>query len=107
MSCLATGLLGLFSRLAIIYWWFVNPQSHNLPFKGWNLPGIQAFADWVWVVLGCIFLPWTTLAYLILYPGGILDTEWVVLGIAILFDLVGHGGIFYHRNRYRRNQSLL
>jgi hypothetical protein len=105
MSCFATILLGLISRLGIVVWWLVNPQSHDLPFKSWVLPGVPAFPAWLWTLLGGIFLPWTTLAYLILFPGGITGYEWIVLGIAFLLDLAGHGGTYRHRNRirYRRN----
>jgi hypothetical protein len=53
----------------------------------------------VWGVLGFIFLPWTTLAYLFLFPGGIVGYEWIVLGVALLVDLAGHGGGYRHRRR--------
>lgn len=36
-----------------------------------------------------VFLPWTTLAYLLLLSGRIVGYEWVVLGIALLIDLAG------------------
>jgi hypothetical protein len=51
--------------------------------------------------VGAIFLPWTTLAYLFLFPGGIVGYEWIVLGVAFLIDLASHGGTYYHRSRIR------
>jgi hypothetical protein len=83
-----------------VYWWFANPQSHNLPFKSWVLPGIPALPALFGTVLGGIFLTWTTLAYLVLYQGGIVGNEWIVLVVALVFDLVGHGGVYYHRRRF-------
>jgi hypothetical protein len=56
---------------------------------------------WLWTLLGAIFLPWTTLAYLFLFPGGIVGYEWIVLGVAFLIDLASHGGTYYHRSRIR------
>jgi hypothetical protein len=96
MCCITTLILVLFPRVGIVAWWFANPLSHNLPFKNWILPSIPAL---IWTVLGGIFIPWTTLAYLLLYPGGITGYEWIVLGGAFLIDLAGHGGTYRHRSR--------
>jgi hypothetical protein len=106
MCCITTIFLVLLSRIGILVWWLLVPQSHNLPFASWTLPGGLIFPPWVWTLAGAIILPWTTLAYLILYPGGIVGYEWLVLGAAFLIDLAGHGGSYRHRNRipgYRRN----
>jgi hypothetical protein len=99
MNCLTTLFLAISSRVAIVIWWFQNPQAHDLPFAGWIIPGIEPFASWIWVVAGAIFLPWTTLAYLLLYPDGLVAYEWMILGVALLVDLVGHTGSY--RNRHR------
>ena len=100
MCCLTTIFLVLGSRIAIVLVWLADPQRFNLAFKNWALPGI-AIPVWVWAVLGGIFLPWTTLAYLFVVPGGIVGTEWIVLGVGLLIDLAGHGGGYHHRNRIR------
>ncbi len=102
MCCFTTFVLVLVSRLGIIYWWVMNPQSHNLPYASWDLPGGLIVPAWAWTVLGGIFLPWTTLAYLFLFPGGIVGYEWIVLGIAALVDLAGHGGTYRQRRRLPR-----
>jgi hypothetical protein len=104
MCCITTLLLVLLSRLGILYWWLTNPQSHNLPYVNWILP----LPGWLWTLLGAIFLPWTTLAYLFVYPGGVTGIKWVVLGIAFLIDMASHGGSYRHRNRvYRRRQMRI
>ena len=104
MCCFTTIFLVLISRIGIVVWWLQNPLSRNLPFEKWVLPSGLTFPAWLWMVLGGIFVPWTTLAYLIFFPGGIVGYEWLVLGIALVIDLAGHGGTYRQRNRitYRR-----
>ena len=101
MCCFVTLFLVLISRIGIVYWWLTNPQSHDLPFKTWVIPGIPMIPGWLWTLVGAIFLPWTTLAYLFLFPGGIVGYEWIVLGVAFLIDLASHGGTYRHRSRIR------
>jgi hypothetical protein len=102
MSCISTLFLVIVSRVGIVLWWLANPLSHNLPFTKWILPGGIVFPGWLWVVLGGIFLPWTMLAYLFVFPGGVVGYEWIILLAALLIDLAGHGGSYYHRNRLSR-----
>ncbi len=101
MCCFTTIFLVLISRIGIVYWWLANPQSHELPFKTWLLPNVPVIPGWLWTLAGAIFLPWTTLAYLFLFPGGIVGYEWIVLGVAFLIDIASHGGTYYHRSRIR------
>jgi hypothetical protein len=101
MCCFTTIFLVLISRIGIVYWWLANPHSHELPFKSWVLPNVPVIPGWLWTLVGAIFLPWTTLAYLFLYPGGITGYEWIVLGVAFLIDLGSHGGTYFHRSRIR------
>ena len=99
MCCLTTLFLVLISRIGIIIWWLANPRLHDLAFKNWILPGNLVFPAWLWTLAGAILLPWTTLAYLLLFQGGIVGYEWIVLGAALLIDLAGHGGSYRHRSR--------
>lgn len=103
MCCIGTLFLVILSRLGIVIWWIANPQSHNLPYATWILPGGLTLPAWLWTVIGGLLIPWTTLAYLIVYPGGIVGTDWIILGVALLVDLAGHGGTYRHRSRFYRN----
>ena len=106
MCCISTIFLLLISRIAIVVWWLTDPQRFVLAFKNWNLPVSITIPVWVWALLGVIFLPWTTLAYLIVVPGGVVGYDWIWLGVALLVDLAGHSGGYRHRDRipgYRRN----
>lgn len=99
MCCFTTLFLVILSRAGIVIWWLLNPQSHNLPFESWNLPGGLALPAWLWTLIGAIIIPWTTLAYLFVYPRGVVGYEWIILGVALLVDLAGHGGSYRHRDR--------
>ena len=110
MCCLTTIILVFGSRLAIVFWWLADQPLFNLAFKNLALPGSNTLPLWVWPLLGLIFLPWTTLAFLFVFPGGIVGYEWIVLGVAFLVDLFGHAGSYHHRNRiprYRRSEPIL
>jgi hypothetical protein len=100
MCCITTLALVFISRIAILYWWLTDPQRFGLAFQNWSLPGLP-LPTWIWPLLGALFLPWTTLAYLYVFPGGITGYEWIILGVALLIDLAGHGGSYRHRRRIR------
>ncbi len=105
MCCFTTIFLVLISRVGIIYWWLTNPQARNLAFSNF-LPGVLPLPGWLWTLVGGIFLPWTTLAYLLVFQGGIEGSKWVVLAVGFLIDLISHSGSYRHRHhvsRYRRN----
>ena len=61
-----------------------------------------AFKTPLWPVLGFLFMPYTSLAYMaaMLNGGGQITLFWVVvLIIAVLWDLGGQGGSFRRRKR--------
>jgi len=90
MCCFFTLLAFLGPRIAGIFWWLIQPVR-------WNL----AFSSWIWPVLGLIFVPWTTIMYVILAPGGIVGIwEWLFLGLAVFFDISSYaGGGFGNKDR--------
>lgn len=53
------------------------------------------FDTWIWPLLGFVFLPYTTLAYMatVLNTGGPITPGWLILIIlAVLADLSHYGG---------------
>ena len=85
MCCFLSSLMLFGPRLVVLIWWFVRPVYYNFVFN-----------TWIWPLLGLIFLPWTTLMYLIVYGGnGIAGFDWVWLGLAFLTDLGSYGGSAY------------
>lgn len=92
MCCVFTVLLFFGPRLAILIWWLINRIYVG-----------RAFANsWILGILGWIFLPWTTLMYIIIYPGGVMGFDWVWLGLALLADIASYaGGGYGNRDRLR------
>ena len=81
MCCFFTVLILLGPRIAALIWWIFWPTR-------WT----AAFGSIIWPILGIIFLPWTTLMYVIVANpfGGFWD--WLFLILAIFADLGSYGG---------------
>jgi hypothetical protein len=91
--CLGLLLLGGAPRIALILWWFVDPLRIYAAFHGWSRTvGSFTAPIWIWPLVGLLLLPWTTIAYIFVSPGGITPLEWVVLAVALALDLSTHGG---------------
>ena len=91
MCCFITALLVAGPRLAILVWYIFNPAYVN-----------NAFDSFIWGLLGWIFLPWSTLMYIVIYPGGIVGFDWLWLGLGLLGDIVTYsGGGWGNRDRIR------
>jgi hypothetical protein len=91
MCCLITSLFLLGPRFATLIWWLINPLRFT-----------AAFSSFVWPILGIIFLPWTTLMYLIVWSPvtGIYGLDWLWLGLAVLADIGTYaGGGYGNRER--------
>ena len=89
MCCFFTALVLFGPRLATVLWYLVNPVYFMGAFEGFLLP-----------CLGFLFLPWTLLAYLAVYPMGVTGFDWVIIGLGVLADIATYGGGGYgNRNR--------
>jgi hypothetical protein len=102
MCCVTTIFLVFGSRLAILYWWLTDPQRFASAVSALGLPASFNLPVWACTLLGGIFLPWTTLAYLYVFADGIAGLEWVMLAVGFLVDVAGHGGSYRNRRRIRR-----
>jgi hypothetical protein len=84
-GCL-TGLVAGFSRLFLIFAWIGRPVLFNAAFGSWIIP-----------CLGFLFLPFTTLMYLVLVQGvgAIQGLDWLWLILAVVMDLfsIGAAGV--------------
>jgi hypothetical protein len=49
--------------------------------------------------LGWLFLPWTTLMYIAVYPGGVQGFDWILMGLAIFTDMATYFGGYRERER--------
>ena len=90
MCCFFTVLLFLGPRVAGVVWWIFRPAI-------WNL----VFSSIIWPILGLIFLPWATLMYVIVAPGGVVGIwEWGFLILAIVADIASYTGGGYGNKEY-------
>ena len=91
MCCFITSLFLLGPRFAAVIWWLINPVRFS-----------AAFSSFIWPILGIIFLPWTTLMYLIIWSPvtGIYGLDWLWLGLAVVTDIGMYaGGGYGNRER--------
>jgi hypothetical protein len=54
----------------------------------------RAFDSWVVPLLGFFLLPWTTLAYAVMWDSGhrVAGFDWFIVVLAFLFDLSSYAG---------------
>ena len=86
--CLFASILAGAPRLAFLLYWLFYPNKVTL-----------AFDAFIWPFLGLIFLPWTTLTYVLVFPGGIVWFDWIFLGLALALDIASYGGGAYSRRK--------
>jgi hypothetical protein len=77
VCCLAltAGFLG--PRLALFLWWVFGNKVDI------------AFDTWIWPLLGLIFLPWTTLAYVLAWGpvNAVSGAGWLVVALGFAADI--------------------
>ena len=91
MCCVVSLLVFIGPRIAAIAWYLTDTAR-------WN----AAFNNILWPLLGVLFLPWTTLAWVLMSPDGIQGLQWLVVIFGFLVDIGALGGGGYsNRNRGR------
>ncbi len=81
MCCFFTVLLFLGPRAGILIWWLVAMERWERAFDNFLIP-----------FLGFLFVPWTTLMYVIVFPGGVTGFDWIWLGLGLLADIGMYAG---------------
>ncbi|MFC1921786.1 hypothetical protein ACFLY4_00725 [Chloroflexota bacterium] len=76
MCCFFATLFFFGPRLAFLIYWLLPAGQLKIA---------ATFNTFIWPLLGLIFLPWTTLMYVIVYP--IVGFDWLWLGLAVLADI--------------------
>ena len=80
MGCLFLIFAGAFPRFAVLIMWLARPALFASAFGG----------SWLLPLLGVLFVPLTTLMYVLLWSnGGITGFDWFWLVLAFLLDLGG------------------
>ncbi|HEY7179209.1 MAG TPA: hypothetical protein VH305_08545 [Gaiella sp.] len=77
MCCFVLVLLGLGPRIALALAWIFGDRVD------------AAFGSWVIPLLGLIFAPWTTLAYLLVWSPvvNVHGAEWIVVALGVAADI--------------------
>ena len=85
--CFLLILLFLGPRVALVYFWLFQTARFDL-----------VFDTIAWPLLGILFLPWTTLMYLFVAPGGVTEWDWFWLGLMFIADMASYGGGYKNRS---------
>lgn len=78
MCCLFASLALIGPRFVLVVWWIFGDRVD------------LAFGSWIWPLLGLVFLPWTTLAYVMAWQPVVgVDGTWDVLliGLGVVIDI--------------------
>ena len=88
--CLAYAILVLLGpRALIFFWWIAEPARWAVSFQTAFVP-----------VIGFLFIPWTTIMYVLVFPDGISFLDWIWLGLALAVDVASYGsGAFGNRDK--------
>jgi len=82
VGCLFLLIAALSPRLAVILMWIFTPWVD------------RAFGPVIWPLLGVVFLPITTLIYVILWNTngrGVNGWEWILVVLGVFADLASYG----------------
>ena len=90
MCCLFTVLVFLGPRAGILVWYLLDPFRWQHAFHTVLVP-----------LAGSLFLPWSTLSYVLVAPSGNIESGgWLLIGVGVLFDIVAYtGGGYTNRRR--------
>lgn len=81
MCCTILVAFGIGPRIALALVWIFGDRVE------------AAFDSWVWPLLGLIFLPWTTLFYVLVWqPGGLSSGEWIIVALGVVLDIATYSG---------------
>ena len=94
LGCLLTGILTLAPRLVLLFVWLFTARL-SAAFEGILIP-----------LLGFLFLPFTTLAYVLVWDAqsGVSGGAWLLVAGGLVFDL-GTYALSGYANRLRINTS--
>ncbi len=97
MGCLLALFAGMFPRFALLIFWLARPDRMDL-----------IFTSFVWPVLGIIFLPFTTLVYVLLWQPatGVTGWDWWWIALAVALDLAHWSATASQRGAASRGHTV-
>ncbi|MGZ4381816.1 MAG: hypothetical protein ACXVZ3_10385 [Gaiellaceae bacterium] len=84
MCCTFLLAFGIGPRIALLAVWIFGDRVE------------AAFSSWVWPLLGLLFLPWTTLMYVLAWGPlyGVSGWGWVLVAFGVFLDIATYSGRF-------------
>jgi hypothetical protein len=91
MPCLFAMIAVMFPRAGTILLWIARPAMVNAAFNNrWLIP-----------LAGIVFLPFTTLMYVLLWgPTGLTGWDWLWLGLSVFIDISHWSATAYQNRQY-------
>ena len=87
MCCAFLALVLLGPRIFGAFWWLFQPLRWETAFRNFS-----GDLWWIWSVLGIVFLPWTTIMFVIVAPGGVVGWDWLWIGLMLVADIASYTG---------------
>jgi hypothetical protein len=100
MCCFFTALVFFGPRLGFLVYWLLAPLKVNAAFTGLNFPFLVS-------LLGLIFVPWTALMYVVVFP--LNNWDWIWLGFGVMADVASYVASYHKRQQvpgYPANDPL-
>ena len=100
MCCFFTALVFFGPRLGFLIYWLLAPLRVSAAFATFNLP-------WLVGILGLVFIPWTTLWYVMIFP--LNGYDWIWLGFGVMADVASYVSAYHKRQQvpgYPENDPL-
>ena len=82
-GCFVVALGAFFPRVALVLMWLFGDTIENAFGRNWLMP-----------LLGIIFLPFTTLVYVLIYwwQGGVVGFSWFFVALGFILDVGSYVG---------------
>jgi len=90
MCCFITALFFFGPRLAFLVYWLIAPARVTAAVQAFNLP-------WLVSLAGLIFVPWTMLMYVMIFP--LNGFDWLWLGLGLMADIFSYVGGYQNRKQ--------
>jgi hypothetical protein len=80
VCCLLILLGGFGPRIAFAAWWIFGDKVD------------AAFDGWIWPLLGLLFLPWTSICYVLAWGAldGVSGAGWLLVALGFMFDIASY-----------------
>ncbi len=87
LGCLLAIAAGLAPRLVLIIMWVVGPRINN------------TFDTFIWPLLGLIFVPYTTIMYVLVWSPvtGVVGWDWLWIALGVWMDIMKWSRILENR----------